>query len=251
MLTASNGSGHGTHSPFVFNFIKEVLKDDRAFYAYTPIEAQRQALLKDERLLTIEDFGAGSRVMKQKQRTVASIAASSLKPKKFSQLLFRMIDHYQPKTIVEIGSSLGITTSYLAAAKTDAQVFTMEGASSVATIAKESFNHLQLNNIELIEGNFDNTLLPLLERIASVDFAFVDGNHRYEPTMRYFNQLLAHCQDKSILILDDIHWSKEMDQAWDEVKAHPAVTLTIDLFFIGIVLISKDFKTPQHFAIRF
>lgn len=251
-FTSSNSKGHGMHSPFVFAFITEVLNDDRTFYAYAEIEAVRHSLLHDQRMLTIEDMGAGSRVIKDKQRCIASIASSSLKPVKFSQLLFRMVNYYQPQTILELGTSLGITSSYLAAAKPKAKVITLEGAMSVAAVAKENFSKLTIHNIELVTGNFDETLSVTVNHQSSpIDFAFIDGNHRYRPTLKYFQQILAKSNADSILILDDIHWSKEMEQAWKEVQLNPLVTMTIDLFFIGIVLLRKEFKVKQHFSIRF
>jgi len=250
-LKASNGKGHGIHSPFVFEFVTEVLNDKRQFYAYEQIEKLRRSLLSDERQLTIEDFGAGSRTGLTKQRLVKDIARSSLKPKKFSQLLFRLVDHYQPKTILELGTSLGITSSYLAIAKPMAQVITMEGSTAVASIAKENFKQLELKNIKVVEGNFDETLSTTISNLPSIDLAFLDGNHRYQPTINYFNEVLKKSHEYTIIILDDVHWSQEMEQAWSAVKQHPQVTMTIDLFFIGIVLLRKDFKVKQDFIVRF
>jgi predicted O-methyltransferase YrrM len=251
-FTSSNSKGHGMNSPFVFAFITEVLNDDRTFYAYSEIEALRHSLLHDQRKLTIEDLGAGSRVIKNNRRCIASIASSSLKPAKFSQLLFRMVNYYQPQIILELGTSLGITTSYLAAAKSNAKVITLEGANSVASVAKENFSKLNIQNIELVTGNFDEMLaLTVNHQSSDIDFAFIDGNHRYQPTIKYFRQILAKSNSYTIIILDDIHWSKEMEHAWKEVQLHPSVTMTIDLFFIGIVLLQKEFKIKQHFSIRF
>ncbi len=250
-LKASNGKGHGVHSPFVFAFVKDVLNDKRGFYTYNQVERVRHQLLTDARQLTIEDFGAGSHTGLTKQRTVKAIAKSSLKPSKFSQLLFRMVDYYQPKTIVELGTSLGITTAYLAAAKPDATVITMEGSTAVANIAKENFQKLQLHNIQLVQGNFDETLTTVLANLPTLDLAFLDGNHRYQPTINYFNEVLKKSNEHTIIILDDVHWSQEMEQAWEEVKQHPQVTMTIDLFFIGIVLLRRDFKVKQDFVVRF
>jgi len=250
-LTASNGKGHGMHSPFVFSFITKVLNDDRSFYAYQSIESLRELLLADEKKLTIEDFGAGSRVKKENIRSVREIASSSLKPKKFGQLLFRIVDHYAPKNILELGTSLGITTSYLASAKEGSAVVTMEGAGAVAGVARNNFTRLGLQNIELVEGNFDETLPVAIKKMNTVDMAFVDGNHRYEPTVRYFRELLPAMHEYSILIFDDIHWSKEMEQAWDEIRTDASVTLSIDLFFIGLVFFRKEQKIKQHFVIRF
>lgn len=249
--TASNGKGHGVHAPFVFELITKVLNDDRNFYAYAPVEELRNELLRDNRMITVADFGAGSRVRKENTRKLGDIAASSLKPKKFGQLLFRLVNYYAPQTILELGTSLGITTSYMALAKKDAKLITMEGAPEIAKLAKQHFARLDCNNIELCEGNFDDTLKEVLQKNPVIDFAFIDGNHRYEPTMRYFEQLLPVMQDHAVLIFDDIHWSREMEQAWTDIQQHPAVTLSVDLFFIGLIFFRKEQKVKQHFTIRF
>ncbi|MDB5192950.1 MAG: class SAM-dependent methyltransferase, partial [Segetibacter sp.] len=178
------------HSPFVFDFIINVLNDDRFFYAYSIIESKRAALRKDQTILTIEDFGAGSTVTKSNKRKVSDIARTALKPKKFGQLLFRITNYYQSKTIVELGTSLGITTSYLASGNQNATVYTFEGAKQVAREAKQNFYDNHVHNIELIQGNFDETFQVKLNELPAIDLAFLDGNHRKEPTLRYFNQLL-------------------------------------------------------------
>lgn len=250
-FNASNGKGHGVHSPFVFDFITQVLNDKQAYYAYEPIENLRQALLSDETLLTIEDFGAGSHTGAQKKRTVHSIARSALKPKKFGQLLFRIVNYYQPSHILELGTSLGVTSAYLAAANSRGRVLTMEGALEVAGIAKANFNKLGIKNIEQVTGNFDETLPPTLQQLQTVDLAFVDGNHREEPTVRYFQELLPYCHENTVLVFDDIHWSPEMESAWNTIKSDERVLLSIDLFFIGLVFFRKDFKVKQDFVIRF
>jgi predicted O-methyltransferase YrrM len=249
--TAANGKGHGVHSPFVFEFITKVMNDKRRFYSYQSIESTRSDMKLDRRILQIDDYGAGSNVTKNKERTVKDIARSSLKPKKFAQLMFRMVDFYRVNTIIELGTSLGITTSYLASANPSASVLTFEGAPQIAKVAKENFRLLELNNVHLVEGNFDHTLISHIHNFQLVDLAFVDGNHRKEPTLRYFQQLLQKCHENSIFIFDDIHWSREMEEAWKYIQQHPSVTLTIDLFFIGIVFFRKEQKVPQHFVIRF
>lgn len=249
--TASNGKGHGVHSPFVFDFITHVLNDKKKYDCYTTIEKQRQVLLNDENIIEIEDFGAGSAVMKSNKRVVKKIAASSLKPKKFAQLLFRIVNYYQPATILELGTSLGITTCYLAEGNNQAKVFTCEGSTAIAAIAQNNFEKLQLNNIELVQGNFAATLQPLLDKIRTVDLAFIDGNHRRLPTIEYFQSILQHAHSNTILIFDDIHWSAEMEEAWRFIQQDPSVTMSIDLFFIGLIFISPDFKVKQHFTIRF
>jgi predicted O-methyltransferase YrrM len=250
-FTASNGKGHGVHSPFVFEFIKFVLNDKKKYDVYENIEKQRQVLLNDKTIIDVEDFGAGSTIIKTKQRVVKDIAASSLKPKKYSQLLFRMIQFYNKKNVLELGTSFGITTSYIAAAKNNPAVTSMEGSQSIANIAQQNFDALQLNNINIIRGDFEKTLSPFLENTCTIDFSFLDGNHRKIPTLQYFQQILSNSTDETIVVFDDIHWSNEMEEAWEEIKTHKAVTLSIDLFFIGIVFLKKDFKVRQHFVVRY
>lgn len=250
-LSASNGKGHGVHSPFVFKFIKDVLIDDRYFYAYDAIENLRSQLLTDKTQVIINDFGAGSRTGLQQKRMIGQIASSSLKPKKYAQLLFRIADYYKAKNILELGTSLGITTSYLASANESASIITMEGADAIANIAQQNFINLNKNNIEIIRGDFDETLPSLLKKINALDLIYVDGNHRYKPTLNYLNLLLPHCHDNTIMIFDDIHWSAEMEQAWDEIKQNNVVTLSIDLFGIGLIFFRKENKQKEHFTIRF
>jgi len=250
-FTASNGSGHGVHSPFVFDFITNVLTDKKKYDSYNKIETQRKKLLANTATIEVEDFGAGSSVFKSNQRVVKNIASTSLKPKKYAQLLFRMAQYYTPETIIELGTSLGITTAYLASGNSASKVYTFEGSENIAVIAENNFDTLGLKNIELIKGDFDQTLSLLLSKLNKVNLAFIDGNHRKEPTLDYFSQLLKHSTNTTILIFDDIHWSAEMEAAWATIQSNPAVTLTIDLFFIGIVLINNDFKVTQHFSVAY
>ena len=249
--TASNGLGHGIHSPFIFDFVKNVLNDKRPFYAFTPIERLREQLKSDDSLIQIDDLGAGSNSSKSNQRTVSQIARHSSKPKKLAQLLFRIVNYYQPENIIELGTSLGLSSAYLAAANGNGNVYTIEGAPAIATIAKRNFLQLNLYNTQLLEGGFDKVLPLVLDKIGQVDFAFIDGNHRLEPTLRYFQLLLGHTTQHSILVLDDIHWSREMESAWNAIQEDPAVTCTVDLFFLGLVFLRKDFKVKQHFSIRY
>lgn len=250
-IVASNGKGHGVHSPFVYDFIENVLNDDHVYYSYLLVEELRGHLSKDQRLLEVEDLGAGSYKQANRQRTIASIVKSAAKPMKYGQLLFRMVDRYGAKQVLEIGTSLGITTAYLAMANPSAQVHTMEGAAAIALEAEQNFRELGIANIRLVKGNFNQTLPNLLGFLPQVDLAFVDGNHKKEPTLQYFHQLLGKVKEGSILVFDDIHWSEGMEAAWDEIKKHEQVMLTVDLFFIGIVFFSSSFKVKQHFTIRF
>ena len=161
-LTSTSGKGHGMHSPFVFDFITKVLNDKKHYPAYDKVEGLRQQLLTDKTVLNIEDFGAGSSLTKTGQRTIASIAANSAKPKKYGQLLYRMVKEYQPGAILELGTSLGIGTSYLSLANPGSKVITMEGAKEVADKAGKNFKSLGLENISIVEGDFDQTLSSVI-----------------------------------------------------------------------------------------
>jgi predicted O-methyltransferase YrrM len=250
-LSAFNGKGHGMHSPFFFRFILEVLNNANKWEPPAAIEVLRKELTGDHRLLEVQDLGAGSRSGASKNRAVAQLARTAVKPKKYSQLLFRLVKKYKPATIIELGTSLGITTAYLSAASPDAAITTIEGSKEVLQIAQDNFARLNIPNVTALEGNFDRVLPQLLLHTQQVDLGYVDGNHRYEPTMNYFKMLLEKCHPDSILVFDDIHWSAEMEQAWAEIQGHPSVRCTVDIFFLGFVFFRSEFKEKQHFTIRF
>jgi predicted O-methyltransferase YrrM len=249
-LTASNGKGHGMHSPSVYAFIREVLMDKKHYPAYNAVEDLKSRLLQDETRLHVEDLGAGSRTVQGSSRSVASICRSASKPTRIGRLLFRMVQYYQPRSILELGTSLGLSSAYMASAKRDTTLTTIEGSSAIAAKAVENFTWLGLTNVKLVQGNFDDVLPRVLDDVAP-DLVFVDGNHRFEPTMRYFRMLRDISREHTILIFDDIHWSAEMEAAWKAIGNDESVRATIDLFFVGIVLFNTRFKEKQNFSIRF
>ncbi|MBD2724039.1 O-methyltransferase [Hymenobacter armeniacus] len=245
-----SGNAHGLHSPFVFGLYTSVVRHTGSYKAYAAIEARRQQLLGSPASISVTDFGAGSHTGAGQQRRVADIARTAAKPRPLAQLLFRLVNYFRPATILELGTSLGLTTAYLASADSRSRVVTFEGCPNVTAVASETFAELQLRNIDVIEGNIDHTLAPALAALnRPVDFAFFDGNHRYEPTLRYFEQCLAHRTENSVFVFDDIHWSAEMERAWEAIKAHPEVMLTVDLFYIGLVFFRKN-QPKQHFWLR-
>lgn len=250
-MTAANGRGHGTHSPFVFDFIVHVLNSRDPDLPVSDIEQLRKQLVSDKTIIEISDLGAGSRSGSTTTREVAALAASALKPKKYAQLLYRLVRHYRPATIVELGASLGLTTAYLSRANPDASIITIEGSPAVAAMAEKHYRQLECDNIRLRIGNFDDVLPGVLQELPTIDLAYIDGNHRYQPTINYFQQFLARSGSDTILVFDDIHWSAEMEKAWEEIKAHPSVTYTIDIFFLGFVFFKNEFKVKQDFVVRF
>jgi predicted O-methyltransferase YrrM len=240
---------HSVHSPFVFDFYTKIIKDKTLFPDFEKIEILRKELKNNFEKIEINDFGAGSEVDNSNDRTIASISKYSEKNPSLAQLIFRIIKNQKPGTILDLGTSLGITTLYQAKANPLGKVYTFEGCPNTAAIAEKNFKKLSVSNIELIIGNIDDTLPELLQQLSTVDFAFFDANHRYEPTINYFRQCLQKATEDSIFIFDDIYWSPGMKKAWEEIKKHPSVGISIDLFFIGILFFRK--KQPvQHFTLK-
>lgn len=243
-------SRHGTHSPFVYKLTDEVIYDFSPKKAYDAIETQRKKLLRDDRIITVTDLGAGSHLNKSREKKVSQIAKNALKAPRLAQLIYRLAKNQQPAQLIELGTCLGITTAYLSAAHPEAQVLTIEGCPETAAIAYQNFQELDLKNIELQVGNFNALFPKAIAGAETLDFVYIDGNHTKEATLNYFNWCLPKINDNSMLIFDDIYWSEGMKQAWQEIKDHPQVTVTIDLFWIGLVFFKKG-QAREHFKIKF
>lgn len=239
---------HSLHSPFFFDFYSRILKGNSVVEKTEAIENIRAAFRKEKTTLTLQDFGAGSIHSKDASRTIAQIAASSLSQQKFSKLFVRIIQYFNCKHVVELGTSLGINTLYLASVP-GVHVTTFEGDPHLVKHAEVLFES-QAAKITVIPGNIDKTLSDYLQRSPKVDLAFVDANHRYEPTLLYANELIKRMHDGSILILDDIHHSPEMQRAWDEIRQHQLVYASIDLFRCGILIFNPSLN-KQHVVLQF
>lgn len=247
-----SGNEHSIHSPFIFDLYTQVIaakKDSNPDYAV--LKKLRKELLASNEQIKILDLGAGSRVNKSNLRKIGTIARNAEKPEKFGKLFNRLVQRFQPQTILELGTSLGLTTLYLSKARPDANILTFEGCPATAGIAQQNFKKLNAQNIDVILGNIDQTLPGTLAKLRpKLDFAYFDANHRYEPTVRYFEDCLPYIHNDSVFIFDDIYWSDEMTQAWEVIKKHPQVTLTVDLFWIGLVFFRKE-QVKEHFTLRF
>lgn len=251
-LKASSRRGHGIHSPFVFDFIQKILRDvGPGDPAFNNIESKRKELLSSDQAIEVLDLGAGSAAGNHKHRKLHSIAKNAAKSARFGRLFFRLISHYQIDSVLELGTSLGLTTRYFSIALRSGTVISIEGSPVIADLVQRSLISEGYSNVQIIQGNFDDHLIESFEQLKGKRLIFFDGNHRYEPTIRYFKQVLSLCEENDVLIFDDIHWSAEMESAWLEIKNSEKVALTIDLFFIGLVFFKKDFKEKLDFMIRF
>ncbi len=236
---------HGVHSPFVFELLTKVIAEKAPFYAFDKIEYLRKQLLLSKKEIEVTDLGTGD----SGKRTIAEIAQRSAKPAAQGQLLFRLVNHFKPKHLLELGTSLGLSSLYMAAPDSSAKLITIEGSRATAKAAEENFRKFGAQNIETVTGNFDEVLPVVLEKNLPFDFIFFDGNHRKEPTLRYFEQCLAKAGPQAVFVFDDIHWSAEMEEAWEQIKAHQKVTVTVDLFFLGLVFFRPE-QAKEHFLLR-
>jgi predicted O-methyltransferase YrrM len=244
---------HAAHSPFLYDLIENVFHPKSNLlhgYSIETIEKSRIEMLNNQSIIDIVDLGAGSKILNSKKRKVADIAKVSLKKQKEALLLLRLSKYLNCKIIIELGTSLGITTLYLSESSTDCLVYTLEGCKSTLEIAKNNFKKNQRKNIIPVEGNFNVTLHQLISSLKSIDMVLFDGNHSKIPTLSYFNVCLEKIQEDSVFVFDDINWNKDMREAWEEICKHPKVSLSIDCWQLGIVFFHKN-RNKQHFKISY
>jgi predicted O-methyltransferase YrrM len=243
---------HHLHSPFAYELVRDVVNDKQCYPDYKKVGALRKQLQEDHSEIMVTDFGAGigGKGYILIQKSIASLYKNNSIRSKYGKLLYRLVKHLQPTHILELGTSLGISSAYMAIAAPDAKIVTVEGCKGIAEKASENFKMLGLKNIHQKVGNFDSVLDPIIADMPKIDFAFIDGNHRKDPTIRYFESCLRKSHNDTVLIFDDIHWSEEMNEAWKFIQSHQSVTLTLDLFQFGIVFFRKELS-KQDFIISY
>jgi predicted O-methyltransferase YrrM len=203
-------------------------------------------LKKDKTRLDIVDFGTGGK----QNKSIAEITRTSLKTPGYGRLFYRLAVFLKARNILELGTSLGLTSSYLASPSSGARMVSMEGSEDLAAIARENFKLLGIDNIEIVTGNIDLTLAKVVEDFSQLDLVFIDANHRSEAVLNYFEQIMVKIRSGSIVVVDDIYWSEDMEKAWKTIKQHPRVTSTIDLFQMGIVFFNEDLH-KKNYKMRF
>ena len=277
-LTARNTGGHGVHSPYLFEWVRMVMSDKNTYYVWDEIEEIRQEMLKDTRELEFVDYGSGgplptspSKGRSANMRRVCDIAKGSLARRKEAQLLARLVgwlgrplltspsrggigdeasEDRKGLTIVELGTSLGVTTAYLAAMDSRNKVVTYEGCPAVAEVARANWEKLGLSNIACVVGEITVDSLQLaVDRLSGIDVAFIDANHTYEATLTYFNALASRVYEKSVVVVDDIHYNEDMEKAWKAICADERVTTTMDLYRMGLVFFDKHYWR-KHYKMR-
>ncbi len=235
-------NGHGIHSPFAYQLCEEVFYNPLSFYDFIPLSTVRRGLLVNQNSLDIEDYGAGSKTFKSSKRKIRDIAAKGISTSKQSELLYKLMNFFHSSTSVELGTSLGLNTLYMARVNKNGQVITIEGSKALSDFASQLALKNKVHNIRFINARFEDAFPEVLQQIEKLDVLYVDGNHTYDATLTYFNLALAKKHKHSVFIFDDIYWSKGMTKAWEEIKKHPAVSLSIDTFYFGIVFFKEEFK---------
>ncbi len=239
-------NAHGLHSPFVFELYTEVIEVQKKYYAFFDIALLRKKLLENGNPIEVKDLGAGKRNSKRKTSEIAQ--KSAISPKK-GELLFKLVDFFRPKTILELGTSLGLGTLYMSEASAKADLYTFEACPNLIGLAQKHLENAYAK-IHFVEGNIDDTLEANLLEINQVDFVFFDANHRSDPTWRYFEQCLRYSHEETVFVFDDIRWSEDMKSVWQKITADQRVSISLDLFSVGIVFFKKGIP-KQHFNLRF
>lgn len=235
------------HSPFLYDLLPHAFDRGKAYYAFRNIEQTRQILAQSDLMIDTADQGAGTK--RRKDRSVGEFVRAALSSPRQCEILFRLVERLKPMVTIELGSALGISTAYLAQAFKSGQVYALEGNPMFIETAQNVIHDHRIQNVQIVAGDFDNTLGPTLERSGPVDFAFIDGNHRYEPTLAYFNQICGHASPEAVIVVDDIRWSPEMLRAWKAIVADPAVRVSVDAFSFGLLFLGDRFKSREHYLV--
>jgi len=246
LFLIKSSNQHGVHSPFVYDLITKCVYDTSKYTSYHTLKDIRKRLLQNNKSISITDFGAGSRVFKSDEREISSIAKNAGISYKRQKLLFRISRYFQSKKILEFGTSVGLATSALALSE-KSNVDTVEGCKNTSEIAQSIFSEYNLNNINLHTSTFENFISKSNSEVY--DLIYVDGNHNKEKTLEYFSYLLHKVTNNSVIIFDDIYWSPQMNEAWLEICQNNKVTVSIDMFYWGLIFFRKE-QQKEHFVIR-
>jgi predicted O-methyltransferase YrrM len=240
---------HGVHSPFVFNLVTKCFYDKQNYPEYVVLKNYRNALLQNKNTIEVTDFGAGSRVFKSNTRQIAKIAKTAGITPKRAELLFRITKYFQPENILEIGTSLGLATSALALGNPNAKITTLEGCQNTLNQCQSQLQKFNFNNVDSVATEFNAFLTHFVLPTSHFQLIYFDGNHSKAATLNYFELLLPTITNETVWIFDDIHWSADMEEAWEIIKNHPKVTVTIDTFQWGLVFFRAE-QEKEHFTIR-
>jgi len=238
---------HGVQSPFVYDLVTKCFYDKTNYDDYTKLKTYKKHLLSNNNTIEVTDLGVGSQVMKSNTRIIHNIAKNAGTTSHRAKLFYRLTNYFQFKSILELGTSMGIATQAMHLGNPEAKITTIEGCPNISDFTSNTFKQFDLKSIEVLNGDFNEVTKTLTSN--NYDLIYFDGNHQKDATFNYFETLLDTAHNDSVFIFDDIYWSKGMTEAWETIKQHPKVTITIDTFFWGIVFFRKE-QAKEHFTIR-
>ena len=242
-------NAHGLHSPFMYALATKCFYDKTKYPEYRLLKDYHKQLLQNKTIIEVTDLGAGSRVFRNGKRQVAEIAKVAGSSLTNMKRLFRLVRYFKPQNILELGTSLGKSAYAMALGNPQSQITTVEGDKKLVELTQKLFQKNKIHNVTIINSDFDTFLNSLNQQDLKYDMVVMDGNHRLEPTLRYFEKLQKHLHNDSVVIVDDIYWSEEMKTAWKKLKCHPSVKQSVDTFYFGL-LFFKEEQYPQDFVIN-
>jgi len=238
----------------------DITTEEKAWIAR--IASLREELVSSSAEISIVDYGAGSPDLsptdaemyrgKVVTRTVGAVCRSGSKSHFWALLLFKLIREYRPTTCLELGTCLGISAAYQAAAlklNQGGRLVTLEGASSLASLAERHLEALGLDNVSVAVGRFRDTLPKVLHQLRPIDYAFIDGHHAENATLAYFSEIAPFLSDRAVLVLDDISWSEGMRRAWKAIEADKMVRTSVDLQRMGICMFDSRAQGKRCFRV--
>ncbi len=241
---------HSLQAPFIFKFYSDLVEGIKSQHEDPEIEKIRKAMLADKTKIRGIDYGAGSSYVPDTSREISKIAKSGISSPKSCRLISCIARCQQPQTIIELGTSLGILTAYLSRAIPKGKIFTFEGNSDLCDQAKSISNFLSCKNIELVEGDIDQTLKMTLDKISEVDFAIIDANHTKRALLTYYGMIKQKISNEGLIFIDDIRWSTEMYEGWLEITRDPDVKISIEFLQNGL-LFFKTGLSKQHYILSY
>ncbi len=233
----------------MYEFVGFIFRNKLSKEFEKKIEVERKSLENSIVEIEVLDLGAGSNNLKKsKKDKVARIAKTAVSGRLKSLWLHNICAYFKPNYLLEMGTSLGISAAYLA--QNASSIATLEGNPAIAEVAEKVLKNLSIENVKIITGNFDETLSQSINEQELPDMVYLDGNHTFEATLRYFNLLnSARKGDEMVLIFDDIYWSEGMMKAWEEIKNSPDISLSIDIYYFGIIFFKTNTVAPKHYTL--
>jgi predicted O-methyltransferase YrrM len=246
-VKAKHRKGRGIHSPFVFDLVNKVLSDRSVYDEYHFFQQVLDSLRQTKASVEVQDIGSPSLTFKNRNRLVSRLLSRSSVDAATGRLLFRLCRYYKPENIIELGTSIGLSALFMAKGSPGSRITTIEGNTALAAFAQSLFRKYRVKETDVRQGLFDEILPGIKSEKKSPRLVFIDGNHTYHATMKYFH-FFSDWMEEGFLLFHDIHWSMGMTKAWKEIQKHPKSVVTIDLFKCGIVILNRTI-TPGHYTV--